>query len=140
MTKDIETGKVTNTPASDVYKTKHLVYNTTTKQFVPIVHNARTGTTKRYMLFKKNVLGVDKPMEDLFITSGHKILHKGEIIKAGKIPGKVIHNLEEPDRLYTIVTDDGCPIWINGLDVMTYNREGFDAFIKKKSITWKENK
>ena len=138
-TKNIETGEVSNIPVKDVHSSEHLVFNTIKKEFVPIIYNARTGTTRRFMLFEKDVLGENKPIENLYITSGHKMLVNNEIIKAGKVKGRKIHKTKKYERLFTIVTENECPIWINGLDVMTYSKSGFIEYTKKKKIVWIDN-
>ena len=138
-TKSITTGNIDDIPASDVYSNEHLVLNTLTNEFISIIYNAKTGKTKRYMLFKKGVFGDNKPTEDLYITSGHKMLIDGEIIKAGKVPEKKVRKLKKYDQLYTISTKEACPIWINGLDVMTYSKEDFIAYAERKRFTWKDN-
>ena len=138
--KNIETEEISYLPISQVYSDTHLIYRTDTKEFEPIIFNAITGTTKRFMKIPKDLLGPHKPYNDLYIMSGHRIHIDEDFIKAGKIIGKKVIRLKEPEKLYTICTEKSCPIWLNGLDVMTYSINNFNDHIKKNHAIWTDNK
>ena len=137
--KNILSGQVDDIMVKDVYSDEHLVFRTDTDEYIPIVYNAKSGTTRRYRKFVKDVFGPGKPTHDFFITSGHRMMIDGVNIKAGRLKEGVKAGVKN-DQLYTIVTEETCPIWINGLDVMTYNEKEFTDYVTKKHIKWINNK
>lgn len=133
--KNSETNEISNVLAKDIIAGKHEVFDVEKQAFVPVIHNAITGPTKRYRLIKKDLLGESKPSEDFYVTSGHKIVVNGHEIKARDIPGAT-RSKTAPEKVYTICVQDRCPILVNGLDVIAWGKEELEA----KSINWTENK
>ena len=119
-TRNLLTGEICNTLASAVKAGVHEVYNTREQKFVPVMLNVNAGTTKRYRKIKAHSLGHNKPFEDFYVTNGHRILINDVEIKARCVPGAKTVKVK-PEPIYSIYTDDKCPILINGLDVMTHS-------------------
>ena len=53
LTKNIITGEITETKAQDVLANVHEVFDTKTRQFIPIKYNIVTGFVNRFMLIKR---------------------------------------------------------------------------------------
>ena len=121
LVKNKLTDKISEIKAKEVYADIHEVFDTINKKFIPIKYNVITGSTKRYMKIEKNSLGENKPNEDFFITSGHRILYNGEQIKALNIPGAKRIKVK-PENVYSICTEEKTAILINNLDVMTWGQ------------------
>ena len=139
-TKNIKTGEVADIPADQVLSSVHHVFRTDTNEFVPIIYNANTGSTLRYIKIAKDAMGENRPTEDLFITSGHTLFVDGKFIKAGQLEQGKVHKIDTAEKIYTIATHKAYPIWINGLDVMTYSKAKFLAYVEKKGFAWSDNK
>ena len=80
------------------------------------------------MLIKKNSIAENQPNEDFYITSGHYLILNNQLIKAGKIPQARQVKIAIPEITYSICTESGDPIIVNGLNVMTWN---YDKWLKK---------
>ena len=96
----------------------HEVFSTTKQQFVPVKHVVVSEPTERFIRIKKDTLGENKPTEDLYITSGHVLMINGGFIKARDVPqAERIKIKAEP--VYSICTNKGGPILVNGLGVLS---------------------
>lgn len=137
--KNIITNEITNVNASEIFSNIHQVYSINDQKFIPIKYNIVNGPTIRYMLIKRDALGENQPSEDLYITSGHKIMINGKEIKAGKIP-QAKRVKVNPENVYSIVTEKRLPILINNLHVMTYGYDEWLEYSGKKNIAWYDNK
>ena len=132
--KNVETGEISDVTADSIVAGKYEVFNVDKNEFVPVIYNAISSPTKRYMRIKKNLLGENVPHTDFDVTSGHYLMINGERIKAGKIPGAKRIKVK-PEHVYTICVPESCPILINGLHVMAWGKDELEA----KNILWKEN-
>ena len=91
------------------------------------------------MLIKKNLLGENCPNADFFVTSGHKVLVNGKIIKAGKIPGARRVKVK-PELVYSICVASQSIIRVNNMDVVAWGYDKWLAYSKEHRITWTNNK
>lgn len=138
LAKDIQTGKILEVLAENIEADIHEVYNTKKQQFVSVKYNIVTGPTMRYMRIKKDSLGENQPNEDFYITSGHVIMINGTPIKARHIPQAKRIKVKS-ENIYTICTDAGGPILINGLEVMSYKYQKWLEYAAKKNIILKND-
>ena len=137
--KNSNTGNISTIMAKNIVAGEHDVYNVNENKFVPVVHSIIASTTTRYMLIKKNLLGPDKPFEDFYVTTGHKIVINGVEKKAKDIEGAI--KVKVPaEKIYTICVENRAPILINGLNVMAWGKEEWKNYSTKQNIIWKENK
>ena len=129
--KNTTTGLIDNVAAKDLIVGYHEVYNSRKRAFVPIKHIVKTGPTKRYRLIKKDSISENKPSDDFYVTSGHVIFIDGVPVKAKHIPGAKRVKVK-PETVYSICTEKGGPILVNGLDVMAYNYVKWLSYIASK--------
>lgn len=139
LAKNIQTGEISEITAKNIYAGIHEVYDITNKKFISVKHNIIANPTNRFMVIKQNSLGENLPNQDLFITSGHRILYKGEIVKARNIPGAKRIRVK-PTTVYSICTNDKTVIRINGLDVFTWGHQEWLDYSHKHGIEWRDNK
>lgn len=139
LTKNILTKKISTTNAEDVIAGVHEVLNVNNNSFVPVKINIVTGVVNNFMLIKKNAIGINQPIDDFYVTPGHEIMINNKIIKAKYIP-QARRVYVEPQKVYSICTDQRCPIKVNGLNVMTWGYNKWIVNTKKKGINWIDNK
>ncbi len=138
LTKNLLTNKIDEIPAKLVHAKYHQVYSTLSNNFVDICYNIVSGPYNKFILIKKNSLGIDQPNDDLYITSGHVIVLNGVEYKAKSVPGSLMTTIDyEP--LYTICTKDRQPILVNNLQVMAYGLEEWMKYSTDKNIKWRDN-
>ena len=132
------TNKINTTNAEDIISGTHEVFNVTTKSFVPVKLNIVTGLVNKYMLIKKNILGKNQPSDDFYVTAGHMIMLNGKEVKAKDIPHAIKVSVL-PQKVYSVCTDQRCPILVNNLSVMTWGYDKWIASPKSKRISWINN-
>ena len=130
--KNTKTGEIANVLAKDIISGVHEVYSTSKQEFVPIRRKIISGPTKRYMLIEKDALGTNQPNEDFYVTRAHVIMYKGVPTKAKNIPEAKLAKVKS-EMVYSICTDKGGPILVNGLEVMTYKYSKWIEYTKKRS-------
>jgi hypothetical protein len=113
--------------AKNLDPTLHLVYSCNKNKFIPFYINFVSGPTQNFILIKKDLLGENMPLEDLYITSSHPIIIDNKEIISSKIKGAKKTKLKM-QYVYTIVSKNREPININNLNVLTWE---YDSFIKK---------
>ena len=91
------------------------------------------------MIIAKDSFGENKPSDDFYVTSGHKIIIDGKEIKAGKIP-QARRIKVDPENVYSIVTETRLPILVNNLVVIAYGHEEWLEYSRKKGLSWYDNK
>ena len=136
--KNIETGIIENVLAKDIISGVHQVFSTIEQKFVPVIYNIVTGPTRRYMWIKKNAIAPDQPSSNFYVTSGHYLMINGVKIKAGKIP-QAKRIKVKPEMVYTICTNEGGPILVNGLEVFSYNYDEWIEYAACKKLVWSGN-
>lgn len=136
--KDIQSGATEYKPATDVYSTKHLVYDMVSEGFIPIVYNAVIEGASVIYKVPVDLLGEDQPFEDFFITSGHPICIDGKEVKARNIPGAIRTKIKRT-RVYTIVAQYKTPIKINGLGVYAWSEQEWLDRVRNVGIVWIDN-
>jgi hypothetical protein len=126
MTKNIQTNEEALVRADCLDPSRHLVFRTDTKEFIPLKIVVRAGRTMQFFRFLKDSLGENQPSETFFITSGHHIIHNGVSTKVRDLPNRKRVNLVEPEDIYTLVCDVHCPILINNLQVIVYSMKEWE--------------
>lgn len=116
----------------------HQVYQPNTATFEPIIYNAITGPTNRFAMIRENLLGPGIPFQDLYLTTGHRVMYNGVSTKARDIPGVVIKK-HTNQNVYTIVTQDKSTIMVNGLEAVAYGLEEWHDYVDDKKIAWSNN-
>jgi hypothetical protein len=127
---DKETLKESFCEVENINISKHLIFSFTRNKFVPILVKHITKETNKFILLKKNLLGENKPSEDLYITSKHPIIVEDKEIIARKINGseKVISHKQ---KIYTLVTDEREALSINNLHILSWKYSDYLQNIKK---------
>ncbi len=138
-TKNTQTGEIGYIEAKNVYSKVHEVFSVDENKFVPVKLNVVSGPINQYRLIKKDVLGTDKPNADFYITSGHKIVVDGEMIKAGKLPFAKRYKLKNPEKVYSICVDGYKAILVNNLPVMAWDCNKWLNRVSKTVIEWHDN-
>lgn len=138
LVKNILTDEICEMEASNVKSGMHLVFDTENNCFTPVKLNIVTGMIERFMLIKKNILGSNLPNADFYVTSGHKIIVNGKETKARKVPGAVRVKVN-PQKIYSICTENRCPILINGLSVISWGYDEWIDYATKMGINWTNN-
>lgn len=139
LVKNILSGEISEIFAKNVHPDFHEVFDLISNEFIPIRSNIVNGPAIRFMKIPKNSIKNNQPHTDFFVTSGHKLLIDGQIIKARNIPQAIVTKVK-PKKIYSICTDAQTAIMINGLAVMTWSYEKFLVHAKKNNIYWSENK
>jgi len=76
----------------------------------------------RFIKCDKNCFDNNVPNEDLLLTSGHKILFNGDVIKIKSlINNTTIKKIKKTSNTYSIVTQNGDFVMINNVPVATWN-------------------
>lgn len=125
-------------PVKQITKDNHQVYSIAEQKFIPIIHNVVTGPYGRFRMIKKDLFDENKPSEDTYFTSGHKIIYHGKETKVKNIPGAVLRRIK-PEEIYTIVTKDHNVVLINNIPVVTFSQDEWSNYQQKKSLIWSEN-
>ena len=98
--------------------------------------NLTLGTTDKFICIKKNSLTKTTPTQDLYLTSGHPILHQNEEV----IVDKLINDdtickvkIDKPVMTYTLElkNNNRGPIKMHGVDVFQWGDQDFKNFCKK---------
>lgn len=118
-TQNIENNEEKYIHADKLNKDFHLVYSLKSYTYVPIKEIKTCGPYNRFFLLKKNSLSEYSPNEDLYLTSGHKIMYCGKETKARDVPTAKCVKIK-PEIIYTIVTGDSEPILINNAPVFSH--------------------
>ena len=139
LTKNILTGEINEINAENVIAETHEVYNITNECFVPVRLNIVTGLINRFMLIKKDAIGLNQPNEDFYVTSGHKLVIDGKEIKARDIQ-QAKRIKAKSQKVYSICIDKRCPIMVNGLSVMAWGYNEWMEYSRKRGISWSNNK
>ena len=139
LAKNKLTGEINEVNADEIIAGTHEVYNMTNNCFVPVKLNIVSGFVNHFMLIKKDLLGINQPSEDFYVTPGHMIMINGKETKARDII-QAIKITTEPQKVYSICTTRRYPIMINGLDVMTWRYDKWMSYAKKQGISWINNK
>ncbi len=138
LTKNKITGIISEILARDVISDVHEVYSTESQSFVDVKLNVVSGPYSRFFVIKKNMLGVNQPNKDFFVTSGHKLVINGIVTKARDIPeAKIVKTRAQ--KLYSICTEKQTSIIINGLSVMTWCEKNFIDYANKNNMIWTNN-
>ena len=132
------TGEKMEMKAKDITSSDYEVYSISLGKYVQIKSNVVSGTVQRLMKIEKDIFGKDKPNKDFYITSGHKIVIDGTEVKARHIP-QAKRVKVKPQYVYSICTHKKCTIWVNGLEVPTWNYQKWLEYSKRKGISWMEN-
>lgn len=138
-TKDIATGKIEDIEAKNVYSGVHEVFSVNKNEFIPVKLNVVSGLTKDIRLIKKDALGENQPSQDLYITSGHRIVINGVSTKVRRIPQAKRVKRQEPILVYSICVDKHQPILVNNLPVIAWGHDEWLQSSRKKAISWKNN-
>ena len=139
LTKNTLTDEINEINAEDIVTGTHEVYDITNECFIPVKLNIVTGLVNRFMQIKKDALGLNQPNEDFYVTSGHKIIIDGKEIKARHIP-QAKRIKVKPQKVYSVCTDQRCPIMVNGLGVMTWGLNEWTEYFTKRGINWVNNR
>ena len=139
LVRNISSGKISAMNAEDVITGTHEVFNTSNKCFVPIKYNIVSGLVNEFYLLRKNALGKNQPYEDFYVTGGHMLMINGKEVKARNIP-QAIRIPVKQQNVYSICTDQKCPILVNGLNVMTWGYDKWTTYYKNRGIYWTDNK
>lgn len=139
LTKNVLTGEIQEIKARDVTSIDHLVYSVSEQKFVPIKYNIVTGTINRFMLIKKDALGINKPNADFYITSGHRIFINEQEIKAKHIP-QATRTKTKSQLVYSICIENHGPILVNGLPVIAWGHDEWLNYVFIRGIVWEDNK
>lgn len=131
-------GIVKHLPVKAVYANEHEVWNMETNEYIPIVHNAKIQGVEAIYFIAKDLLGANKPSQDLFITSGHPILVNDRPVKARDVPGATKIKITRSD-VYSVVCDEWVPIDINGIGVYAWSKEKWLARVRQEGIVWVDN-
>lgn len=105
--------------ADELNKDVHNVFSLEKLRYVPIKNIVTCGPYNRFFLLKKNSLSEYSPNEDLYLTSGHKILYHGTETKVRDVPETSIVK-GKPEKLYSIVTGESEPLLINNAPVFSH--------------------
>jgi hypothetical protein len=139
LVQDKETGVESQVCVKDITPKKYLVYSTSQKQFVPVKVNCISGSTDKFILIQKDLLGENKPSEDFYVTPTHPILDKKCEVEAKNLIGAKKVTLEK-QLVYSLVTDNREALAINNIDVMCWEyKEFMQKYKKTKSAVWIEN-
>lgn len=138
FSKNILTGEIDNVAVKDITASEYAVYSSKSLTFIPLKYNIVTGPYNRFVKIKKNLFGENKPSEDLYITSGHRIVYDGKEIKARDVPGSEIVKIK-PESLYSLCVEQNQPIIINNIEVIAYGVDEWLEYAKKKNIMWHNN-
>lgn len=138
FSKNILTGEIAHVPVKDINVDNYHVYSSKTLCFIPLKYNIITGPYNRFIKIKKDLISKNKPSEDLYITSGHRIVYNGKEIKAKNVPGSEIVKIE-PEFIYSLCVEENQPIVINNIDVIAYGEKEWLEYSKKNNIVWYEN-
>jgi len=124
----------------DISPEKHLVYSMTQKQFVSIKVNCISGSTTKFILIEKDLLGENQPSENFYVTPEHPILVNGIETEAKDIKGsKKIKLNKQP--VYSLVTDDREALLINNLPVISWEFSEFmNSYKNRINAIWFDNK
>ncbi len=98
---------------------KHQVFDVEKQEFIDILHVIKTGPTNKIMKISKNLIEDNVPNNDLYITTGHRIMYHGQPVKVRDIPGAIYIGTLMP--VYTLVCENSCAVDINGAPVMVFN-------------------
>jgi len=139
LTQNRKSKEIKELSAKEVIAGIHTVFDVDENIFVPVKCNVITGPTNRYMLLKKDALGENKPNEDFYVTSGHKIIYNGVEVKARHIP-EAVRIKVQPEPVYSICTDKKRTIMVNGLPVTTWCFKKWLRYSAKNCLVWKDNK
>jgi len=97
---------------------------TNENKFVPIlelVYNVHQHT--KFVRCQANSISENVPDRELLVTSGHKLLHNGEIVKILTLTnGNTIKRIKCCANTYTIITEDGNFIMVNNTPLVSWNR------------------
>lgn len=138
LTKNKLTGEILELAVKNVYSDEHEVYSTVDGNFVPVIYNIITGPTKRYIKIPKDFFEKDKPSQNFYVTGGHKIVINDKETKAASIPNCKRIKVK-PELVYSICTENRCPILVNNLDVIAWGKDEWLQIVKKRGYNWKDN-
>lgn len=127
LIKDFNTHEIKNIMIKDIDINQHLIYSYIVNDFVEIKYNVISGYVTNFILIKKNSLGLNYPSNDLYITGNHPIIYNNKEILAQDIK-QGIKIKTPPQYIYSLVTLNREPIYINNLQVMSW---GYDDFLFK---------
>lgn len=105
--------------AKKLDKNKHQVYSLKKNSYVPIKEIVTSGPYHRFYKIPKDSIEKDSPNEDLYLTSGHKILYNNCETKARDLPISKLTRIA-PEKVYTIVTGESEPLLINNAPVFSH--------------------
>lgn len=138
LVKDILTGEISEIEAKNVRSNFHLVLDTQNNRFIPIKLNIITGPTDRFMLIKKDSLGLNKPTSDFYVTGGHRIVIDNQEIKARDVSCAIRVRVNS-QNVYSICTEYRCPIRVNGIDVISWGYNDWINYANQNGINWIDN-
>jgi predicted outer membrane repeat protein len=138
LTKNILTDKKKEICAENVLSNMHLVFDVDSQSFIPILYNIVNGPVARFYKIAKDSIDTNIPSEDFYITSGHKLIINGIIMKARDVPQSVRVKTKS-QKTYSICTKNETAILINGMSVMTWSHDKFLGHAKKNNIHWVDN-
>jgi hypothetical protein len=136
LTKDILTGVIENIPVKKIVSDNYQVFSPTKEKFVPLIMNIKTGPVNKFKIIPKNLIDIDVPFKDILITGRHKVVINGQEIKVADIKGTKNLILEKSQPVYTLCTQDREPILTNGMNVMSWNLEGWNNYCSTYGIEW----
>jgi len=140
LTKNIMSDNIELCLAKDISSLQHHVYSITRKQFVPVRMNIVTHGANKFIKFKKDSFGENKPSSDFYVTPGHPIVINNEEIPAGKIPEGEQVLLDNQD-VFSICTDRRELILVNNLPVVTWSYYAWMNLVANHGKSgWTDNK
>lgn len=123
---DTETGEIGWVRVDCLDSSRHLVFNTACQEYVKVERVVKAGRTSRFFVFRQGCLDGTNPIEDFYITAGHKVLYKGVETKVRDMPHRKRKNLKWIEDVYSLVCQDRCPLLINGMEVMAYGMDEWE--------------
>ncbi len=138
LTKNILTDEIKEIFAKDLISYMHQVFDVISQSFIPVKYNIVNGPVTRFRKIPKNSIAENIPSEDLYITSGHKVMINGIIMKARDVPQA--HRVKtKPQKIYSICTKNEAVILVNNMFVMTWSKDKFLSHAKNSNIDWTDN-
>lgn len=138
LVKNKQTDVFEITKVKHLYSNIHQVFDTKTKTFVDVKLNVITGKVSELYMIPKDSLGIDVPNINFYVTGGHKLLINNQKVRVRNIP-QAIKVTISPDYVYSICTDEECPILINNINVFTWSYSDVLKYSDSRNIKWKNN-
>ena len=106
-------------------------------KMVDVIYNIKFACTIKFIKIDKNALDNNCPENDLYITPPHPIYINGtEVLAKNLVNGATVTytTVEKPVHVYSLCTKERYPVLMDGVMVMTWAKEDWEAISKKKNV------